>query len=238
MLATTAAAGLPFVEVKDAKLNTPTTTSTHAFKTGSTTTALPAAPALVKRPSHSTLPPPTRSTPSTLPPSGTSTTSTQARHRVRVTKAASPGLAKSLIFTAWDWLWRQWYALIATWGISVMEPWERVFTLVLLGSLVALFGVALVKTPAYVQHAAKRLAYYLFGSHSRRAVASTVASSAAKVNGANETAAWLQLGAASPVKGDPLAQCQQALAGLVRLNASGGAVGGAEGLMRAWTQAT
>ncbi|CDW95150.1 hypothetical protein [Sporisorium scitamineum] len=43
-----------------------------------------------------------------------------------------------------------WYNFIATWGISVMEPWERIFALSLMAAFVALMGVALVKLPSCV----------------------------------------------------------------------------------------
>lgn len=48
-----------------------------------------------------------------------------------------------------------------------MEPWERIFTLVLFASLVVLFGIALVKLPTYSQYALNRLGYYLFGNQRR-----------------------------------------------------------------------
>ncbi|CDS81985.1 uncharacterized protein SPSC_00167 [Sporisorium scitamineum] len=72
------------------------------------------------------------------------------------TTRSSPSLLTRLVVVVWDFSWRQWYNFIATWGISVMEPWERIFALSLMAAFVALMGVALVKLPSCVGYALSR----------------------------------------------------------------------------------
>ncbi len=50
-----------------------------------------------------------------------------------------------------------------------MEPWERLFTLLLFATLCWLFGLAAVKIPSAAQYVLKRGAYYVFG-HQRRII--------------------------------------------------------------------
>lgn len=146
--------------------------------------------------------------------------------------AAEPfSFKRTIIFPVWDWLWRQWYNLIATWGISVMEPWERVFTLILFASLAALFGVALVKLPGYTRYAASRMAYYLFGA-SRQSVASQVFEVGTKAESASLPAVgamdWCQMALQKGWIGNVTDRAAEAAAGMGLNSAKIDAVGWAQ----------
>ncbi|SPO29162.1 uncharacterized protein UTRI_06111 [Ustilago trichophora] len=67
-------------------------------------------------------------------------------------------------FTLYDHLWRHHKAFSATWGISVLQPWEQLFTFLLLSSLLSLFAFAFLKLPPYTLHSVNRLSYYIFGA--------------------------------------------------------------------------
>lgn len=93
---------------------------------------------------------------------------TQSTYPTRPAPHEHHRLIKRTLFQIWDWSWRQYYTLIATFGISVMEPWEVLFTLVLFSTLVLLFGLAVIRLPSYRSYMVESLRYYLLGhSHKR-----------------------------------------------------------------------
>ncbi|TKY88031.1 hypothetical protein EX895_003127 [Sporisorium graminicola] len=145
--------------------------------------------------------------------------------------APAPGLLTRIVLAVCDWTWRQWYNFIATWGISVMEPWERVFALSLMAACVALLGVACVKLPACIAYALSRAGFYVFGPPSNASPSTAGPAAAAAARGMslvnNGSSATGIMGAGGVVD---LHMCQQALAsGLLTLvqdsNASIDAVG-------------
>ncbi|SJX65817.1 uncharacterized protein SRS1_21027 [Sporisorium reilianum f. sp. reilianum] len=73
------------------------------------------------------------------PPSPTTTTATRTQH-------ASRGRVWTRVgWRVCDWSWRAWYAFSATCGVSVMQPWERVLALLLVGVV----GMGLVSVTFY-----------------------------------------------------------------------------------------
>ncbi|PWZ03541.1 hypothetical protein BCV70DRAFT_214940 [Testicularia cyperi] len=96
----------------------------------------------------------------------------------RAQETSQLGLVQQWTLELRDALWRGWMNLVSTWGISVMEPWERVFALFLFASLFFLLGVAIVKFPAAITYSFSRLSYYLFG-YSSPSASSSLASKAA-----------------------------------------------------------
>lgn len=65
------------------------------------------------------------------------------------------------LVAVWDTAWRAHYRFIATFGISVMEPWERAFALGLFAALIALAVLAATRVPALTTYLAARVSYFL-----------------------------------------------------------------------------
>ena len=108
---------------------------------------------------------------------------TQSTYPTRPARHEHHRLIKHTLFQIWDWSWRQYYTLIATFGMSVMEPWEVLFTLVLFSTLVLLFGLVVIRLPNYRTYMVESLCYYLLG-HSTREIRMKMLDA----NGVNATA--------------------------------------------------
>lgn len=164
MLAATTAAGLPSFEPSSSKstksglkILPPTTGPSsseieaynNTFNAATPTSTPPLSPSTSF--SDSTTPP-TSPEPSisTLPSVKVSTPKLPSAPVPRKAKAKPNGPATALFYLVWDELWRAWIRFIATTGISVMEPWERAFTMFVFASLIILAIMAVARIPALV----------------------------------------------------------------------------------------
>ncbi|KAF6767232.1 Small subunit of serine palmitoyltransferase-like protein [Kalmanozyma brasiliensis GHG001] len=106
--------------------------------------------------------------------------SCQPSQQARSVRPSQSNLPPWLI-VAWDCAWKAHYRFTATFGLSVMEPWERAFTLLLFVSLIVLFVLVAIQVPALTAFVVGRVSDYIPN------ISSATADTAGKVIQGNAT---------------------------------------------------
>ncbi|KAL5521061.1 hypothetical protein ACEPAG_8983 [Sanghuangporus baumii] len=93
---------------------------------------------------------------STTPTSSPSITQSEEKKKKKMYKQPDQPLAARL--------WRFWLWISVTFGLSVMEPWEKLFVAIVVAFILGLIGLGFVRfIPQFISVSLARTRYYLLG---------------------------------------------------------------------------